>query len=134
MRYLTPTELGFSPDGDTNETESITLQAIKKRAEQTQQKSFNQSFASRITSNNNLVISKMWVKFLIKLRTFRLLIRLFLSKEPPKDSYLLPPEGENIEYDDDILEEIQEAAKEAAAKLAAKNKNGKVKFYKNDHL
>jgi hypothetical protein len=58
MRYLTPSEMGFSLDSDTNETDSITLQAIKKRAEQTQQKSFNQSFTSRIASNSNLVITK----------------------------------------------------------------------------
>ena len=58
MRMLTPNELGFSLDADNNVSDNITLQAIKKRAEQTQQKTFNQSFTSRITSNNNLVISK----------------------------------------------------------------------------
>jgi hypothetical protein len=46
-----------------------------------------------------------------------------------KESYLVPPEGENNEdddYDEDISEEIKELAKTAREKLEAKNKNGKV--------
>ena len=38
----------------------------------------------------------------------------------------MPPEGEDVEYEEDITSEVQELAQEAAARLAAKNKDGKV--------
>jgi hypothetical protein len=50
------------------------------------------------------------------------------SKEPPRDSYLLPPEGTNIEYPPEIAQEIKKAARKAAEALASKNKDGRVTF------
>lgn len=44
MRYLTPSEIGFSLDGDShsaNEPPDPSPQLIRKRAEQTQQKTFS---------------------------------------------------------------------------------------------
>ena len=38
----------------------------------------------------------------------------------------MPPEGEDVEYEEDITSEVQELAQEAATRLAAKNKDGKV--------
>ena len=39
----------------------------------------------------------------------------------------MPPEGEDVEYEEDITSEVQELAQEAAARLAAKNGKGKVR-------
>jgi hypothetical protein len=38
----------------------------------------------------------------------------------------LPPEGEDAEFEEDIAAEIKELANEAAQRLSAKNKNGRV--------
>lgn len=45
----------------------------------------------------------------------------------PKESFLLPPEGQDIECDEKALhEQVKQIAAEAARRLAEKNKNGKV--------
>lgn len=43
-----------------------------------------------------------------------------------KESYLLPPEGDDVECDENMADEIKELANSAAKRLAVKNKNGKV--------
>ena len=44
-----------------------------------------------------------------------------------KESYLVPPEGEDYEGED-ILEQVQQLAQAAADRLNQKNPNGKVKI------
>lgn len=45
----------------------------------------------------------------------------------PKESFLLPPEGQDIECDENELhEQVKKIAAEAARRLAEKNKNGNV--------
>ncbi len=45
----------------------------------------------------------------------------------PKDSYLIPPEGEDDDNEDeDLADEVLEAAAKARSNLITKNKNGNV--------
>lgn len=106
MRYLTSEELGYPIEMDTNDIDTI-VNSVRQRAHQIQQKTFTHSFVSRLASSSNLILPK-------------------LKPDPPKESYLLPPEGENNEYAEDIADQVKEAARRAAEKLAIKNKKGRV--------
>ena len=57
LRYLTPTEFGFSEKEVGGESEP-SPQLIRKRAEQSAQKSFNAPYISRLGPNNSIIISK----------------------------------------------------------------------------
>jgi hypothetical protein len=46
--------------------------------------------------------------------------------QPVKESYLLPPEGEDVENGEEIAKQVKELAQQAAERLSQKNKNGKV--------
>lgn len=55
LRYLTPGEFGFDEGSAESEPSP---QLIRKRAEQSQQKSFNAPYTSRLGPNNSIIISK----------------------------------------------------------------------------
>ncbi len=142
MRYLTPNELGFSFDGtsDSSTTNHGSHEAggAKQRSSSLvnahsshtskghQSPSTNSTYTSRIGQNNSIIISK--AKILQKIESIQQLQHNFYPFQK-KDSYLVPPEGLDEEYDDELAEEVKELAAEAAQNLAAKNKNGKVGLY-----
>jgi hypothetical protein len=143
MRYLTTKELGFNLDGD-NEPSSAdrmfhdikqhrtpTSASISSQSNQSTSKQHTTpTYTSRIGSNNSIIISK--TKILQKIETNHHQYHQYTSNTiQQKDSYLLPPEGYDANEDEqeDIAEEVEELAKQAAEKLKAKNKNGKVNIF-----
>lgn len=58
LRYLTLNELGFSLETDLINEHDPNPQAIRQRAQQSQQKSFSATYTSRIGTNNSVIISK----------------------------------------------------------------------------
>lgn len=49
--------------------------------------------------------------------------------QPVKESYLLPPEGQDVENGDEIAMQVKLLATQAAERLSQKNKNGKVVLF-----
>jgi hypothetical protein len=144
MRYLTTKELGFDLDGE-NESSSAermfhdikqhrtpSSASISSQSNQSNTKQhLTPTYTSRIGSNNSIIISK--TKILQKIETNHHQYHQYPSSTYQKsDSYLVPPEGYDINDDEqeDITEEVEELAKQAAERLKAKNKNGKVNISK----
>jgi hypothetical protein len=135
MRFLTSAELGFSIDGGES-IESLYAHNIaskQKSVPQTAildpQKSHTPQasipYVSRFGNNVNLILSKSKI------------LQQKLEQSQVKESYLVPPEGDpdeedDPEYVDEITEEIQKLAREAAKRLAVKNKHGKIGFLRRN--
>lgn len=135
MRFLTSTELGFSIDGGE------TIESLYAHNIASKQRSVTQApiidpqkiatpqpsipYISRFGNNTSLILSKAKI------------LQQKLEQSQVKESYLVPPEGEpdeeeDSEYVDEITEEIQKLAREAAKRLAAKNKHGKIGFLRRN--
>ncbi|CAF0834997.1 unnamed protein product [Brachionus calyciflorus] len=115
LRYLTPAEFGWLEQDGSGESEP-SPQLIRKRAEQSAQKSFNAPYTSRLGPNNSIIISKN--KLVLKTDTDN------------KDSYIVPPEGED--FDEDITEQVKQMAALASQRLADKNKHGKMGYLRRN--
>lgn len=124
MRMLTSDELGFSLHVTEPADAYLDLNSINRHKQQ-QSDALGQLSKSSPASKLSNKIAKS--KILQKLDA--------LQQSYPKvqDSYLIPPEGEdNNDEDEDITEEVLEVARKAKEKLEAKNKNGKIGFLRRN--
>ena len=132
MRFLTSNELGFSIDGGETIESHYAHNIQQKQSIQRQTAvdipkipSIASPFISRLGTNNSIIISKAKI------------LQQKMEMSSAKESYLVPPEGEpdeenDPEYVEEITEEIQKLAREAANRLAAKNKHGKIGFLRRN--
>ena len=139
MRSLTSAEFGFPIDGGES-IESLYAHNIASKQRNVQQQipaavvtdvqktpQTPVAYISRLGNNNSIIISKSKI------------VMPKVEVAPVKESYLVPPEGEpDDEYDDDaeygdsVAYEVQKLARDAARRLKAKNKHGKIGFLRRN--
>ena len=135
MRILTSNELGFSLEGDQASDLIHDLNSFSNRQRSQLMASHKKQHHPRPSLSASLLLKTKTIgygSFIFKWekKTKRIQEKykyIYIRQAEENDSRLLPPEGEDAEYDDDILTEVKELAEQAAKRLKETNKNGRVK-------